>query len=258
LKSIEPSKLKTPYDGVAHEYYEADLHPTCNNFNFLSRIYLQCQLDAIATQESVLETGAGASLLAELLHYRRQSLRGLKITDSSSSMLSYSARWEAEGAELAVLDAEEMELAGQSFDFVVSILGDPYNTLKFWREVGRVLRRNGLVVFTMPSFHWSSRYREAFGAGVLDSADFLLRSGRTICVPSVIPPLQAQIEMMQSAGLQVINFEDLGADRLDGSVMRSSKIEVFGAEPSSLVWGFVARNQGTQPSRDGRPRPDII
>jgi ubiquinone/menaquinone biosynthesis C-methylase UbiE len=229
------------YDVIAQEYYDAQLHPTCSNFNQLSRVYLNRHLDVFLRRRPVLEIGAGHSAVAELLQAAGAPLRGVLITDSSSGMLSHSSKWAAQGAEFSVTNAEHMDATSESFDVLVSSLGDPYNTIQFWAEAARVLRRNGIAIFTTPSFQWAVRYRAVHGHGLLDKAEFRLQDGSQVLVPSKILPLRGQIEMIESAGLVVVDFQDLGADELDGSERRSPKTEVFGNEPSSLIWGFIAR-----------------
>ena len=241
MNSTSPNNGVATYDVIAQEYYDAQRHPTCSNLNHLSRVYLQRHLNALAHRQPVLETGAGDSAVAELLHAAGMSLQGLMITDSSASMLSHSGKWTAQGAELRVADAEQVDSPADSFDILVSSLGDPYNTTRFWQEAARVLRRNGLAIFTVPSFRWAARYRAAHGGGLLDKAEFRLRDGSKVFVPSMIVPLEAQVEMMERAGLIVIDFEDLGADQLGRTESRAPKTDVFGNEPSSLVWGFIAR-----------------
>jgi hypothetical protein len=91
----------------------------------------------------------------------------------------------------------------------------------------------------MPSFQWAVRFREADDAS-LSTAEFLLQDGRRVNVPSVIPPLDEQVKLIENAGFVVTSFESLGADAFDLTEPRSPKIEVFHNDISSLVWGFKA------------------
>ena len=238
MNSTTPNSGFATYQVIADEYYDARRHPTCNNFNRLSRIYLSRHVESLA-QRRVLETGAGSSAAAELLSEAGLPLRGLTITDSCGLMLSHSQKWTAHGAELRVADAEQLDVEADSIDVLVSSLGDPYNTSAFWLEVSRVLRRDGLAIFTMPSFQWAARFRST-QREPLDKAEFRLRDGSAVHVRSIIPPLDAQVEIIERTGLVVVDFEDLGAGQLDAHSL-SPKTQVFGDEPSSLVWGFVAR-----------------
>jgi hypothetical protein len=66
---------------------------------------------------------------------------------------------------------------------------------------------------------------------------------RSVAVPSFILPLDRQVAQIENEGLMVVEFESLGAGHLPLE-RRSPKIEVFGSDTSSLVWGFKAVRQG--------------
>jgi SAM-dependent methyltransferase len=223
------------YDAVAHEYYDLQAHPTCHAFNRLSRLYLERRFPEPWGGEPIIEIGAGASSAASLLHARGYRLEGLRITDNAAAMLQHSERWRAFGAELTHSNADAISADDGSCALLVAGLGDPYNVPAFWAEAARVLRPGGRALFTTPSHEWSLRYR---GDGDARFAEFLLTDGQRLSLPSIVVSLDAQVRMMQAAGFSVIDFESLGAEALHPAEPRSPKLDVFGAEPSSLVWGF--------------------
>jgi SAM-dependent methyltransferase len=233
---------ETSYDALAREYYDPVAHPTCHNFNRLSRIYLERWVPEPWVDRNVLELGAGDSCAAAILHARGYLLNGLEITDASASMLAHSRRWEACGATLALSDATSLNREAASVALLVASLGDPYNLPEFWREAARVTKPGGVVLFTVPSFQWAARFRTLVSSKSVDEAEFKLRDGRSVSVPSFILPLDEQVRMIENAGLMVVHFESLGADALppDG---HSPKIDIFASDASSLVWGFRAIRQ---------------
>ena len=234
---IRPSReqFARAYDLVASEYYDERAHPTCFNFNTLSRLYIQSRFPELRDESPVLEVGAGASAVAPLFAARGHSLGSLKITDASEAMLAHSYRWRQKGADTFVCPADDIPVEDDSFSYVVSSLGDPYNTQNFWRESSRIVKPGGRLIFTTPSFEWSSRFRLK---NAHNSAEFVVAGNRSLVVPSFILPLAEQIQMMEAAGFLCIHFESLGDDRLHSAKILSPKLAVFGEQPSSIVWGF--------------------
>jgi SAM-dependent methyltransferase len=226
------------YDVLAGEYYDAEAHPTCHNLNQLSRAFLARRLTEPWERQSVLEVGSGSSSVAAILHSRGYTLDDLTISDDSESMIAHSLRWQEHGARLLLCSASAIPFREGAFSLVVSGLGDPYNEPQFWREAHRVMSRGARILFTMPSFHWAIRFRGAENPARFAAAEFELRDGSIVDVPSFIPRLEVQIAMMERAGFTVLYFESLGAEALDAEDKRSPKINVFPSGWSSIVWGF--------------------
>jgi SAM-dependent methyltransferase len=190
------------YADVADEYYDPSRHPTSANFRSASGAVVRAWLPA-GDVGTVCDVGAGESLAAEVLAEQGSSLERLTLLDSAPEMLAYSEKWLAQGAKSVVGDAEAMPFGDLEFDLVVASLGDPFNGLRFWREVARVLRPGGHAIFTTPSFEWADTFRGGHHAPP-DAADFLLRDGSHILVPSVVLQERAQIDLVAQAGLSVI------------------------------------------------------
>ncbi|MGC2220925.1 MAG: hypothetical protein WA624_00395 [Methylocella sp.] len=226
-----------PYSAVAEEYYDAQLHPTCSNFNRLSRAFIARHLIKHSAGRRMLEVGGGESTVAPILAATGQPLELLTVSDRSAAMLSHSQRWRSKGVELVVGNAEDLRGWASRAECVVSGLGDPYNTPVFWRQLTAFLPPSGIVIFTLPSFEWAVRFR---GEDLSDicSAEFLTRSGVRLRMPSYIPPLARQVEMMEESGLIVTDFEALGRDQL-GADPISPKLDGAHFE-QSLLWGFIA------------------
>lgn len=230
--------MTSGYEMLADEYYDASAHPTCYNFNRLSRAYLERGIPEPWIDRDVLEVGAGNSCAAAILHARGYSLNGLEITDASSRMLAHSEGWRRFGASLTICDARSIKRSDASVGLLIASLADPYNDPAFWAEIQRVVRPGGTVLVTIPSFQWAARFRATHGdVEVISEAEFILRDGRLISVPSFILPLYEQVQVMEDAGLMIVQFESLGANSLP-SDSHSAKVDVFASDLSSLVWGF--------------------
>lgn len=228
------------YDVLAEEYYDSDAHPTCYNLNRLSRTCLERWIPEHFRCLNILEVGAGDSIVAAIFHERGQRLVGLELQDVSERMLAHSRKWQELGAGTVVSDARSISRADATVSLLVSSLGDPYNVPAFWAEAARVVRPCGLVMFTMPSFQWAARFRTTHGAGSMQFAEFTLRDGRVVDVPSFIYPLAEQVRKIEAAGLMLVQFDSMGVDALSGQDHLSPKVDVFGPDASSLIWGFMA------------------
>ncbi len=226
------------YDPVAAEYYNTHLHPTCHNFNRLSRKYFDDQFKEPPTGQKIVEVGSGESTVAALLHARGCALDCLEITDGSSEMLRHSLFWKSFGAQVRVAAANELYLKESSISILVAGLCDPYNTREFWKQVSNILTGGGKAIVTLPSFEWAVRYRTFKVGGALHEAEFTLSDGRVIALPSYIFPLAEQIKLIEDAGLVLTNFANLGLENL-GDDKISSKVQVFGDELSSIIWGIT-------------------
>lgn len=235
IPKTETASEFATYDPVAVEYYDQTAHPTCFNFNRLSRLYIEQRFPEPWDASGIVEVGAGDSAVAALLHARGYGLEGLAITDASAAMAAHSDRWRAEGATVSVTPAQNLGGSDNRFAMLVSSLGDPYNIPEFWREARRVLKPGGRLLFTTPSFEWSRRFRHETA---LHSAEFLVGGHKVLELPSFVMSLAAQVGMMESAGFSVIHFESLGKDRLHPAEPLSSKLRVFGEDQTSFVWGF--------------------
>jgi SAM-dependent methyltransferase len=217
------------YTDLAPEYYDAVRHPTCANFREASyRLLDQWLASFVRPDTKVLEVGAGASVVADWLSESERTVGRFVATDSSPDMLAYS-RTCVLATYYVVCDAQQLSLPSESFDVVVSSLGDPYNTPLFWGEAARVLRVGGHVLFTTPSFDWALKFR-----GATHAAEFVTSDGSEILVPSYVVPDHEQSQMIQAAGLVLVEgqtVEDTGLR----VTQRSPRLR-----PGRIVSGYLA------------------
>lgn len=227
------------YEMLVPEYYDSVRHPTCANFRQASYSLLKGWVQLLLSQNGrVCEVGPGKSLIAELLTQHGYILDNLFLVDSSPSMLAYSNHGNTHGAKLMLGNAEALPIPSGSISIVVSSLGDPYNSLRFWKETSRILKRGGLALFTTPSYEWAIAYRGECGEDFA-YAEFELANGRKVRVPSIIYPVNEQIRLIESSGLIVEEITHIPLSALDLDEL-SPKLSVLKESKSSVVAGYLA------------------
>jgi hypothetical protein len=117
----------------------------------------------------------------------------------------------------------------------ISILGDPYNSCHLWAEAARVLKPGSSLFFTTPAEEWAHAFR-----GHSREAEFLLRSGQQVRVPSIILRRDDQLKAIESAGLRVedvraINIGDLSPEH------RAPKLLIDRGLSAPVVTAYRAR-----------------
>jgi Methyltransferase domain len=209
-KQLSPSC----YSVVALEYYDPQRHPTCVNFRAASAIYLTEALDCLPTSGMTVDIGAGLSLAAELFIAKNRPLSNLVLCDGSREMLAYSRVYIERGVAALVGDAQRLPFTSSSVALLISSLGDPYNVPAFWHEVSRCLVRGGFCLFTFPSQSWARSFRLASKNERPDSAYFELKGGRSAYVPSFVYSTTRQKQMIECAGLEVLDISSIYADKI--------------------------------------------
>ena len=233
------------YDDLALEYYDVERHPTCANFREASRLLLKTWLlSHDQTGRTIVEVGAGMSLVAEVLAGEGKPLDSLILLDSSPRMLEHSHAWFVRGAHRKIASAEDMQLHGESIDTVVSVLGDPYNTAPFWTQVASILKPGGVVILTTPSFEWASAFRSRETVEKQHTAEFQLKDGRRISVPSIVLREAEQVAVMRQHGLRVIETKDVPLSAI-GSALLSQKLRVLESVERPVATGYVARKESS-------------
>lgn len=228
------------YDNIAAEYYDPIRHPTCANFAELSGAFLAPRIRKRASSASnILEVGAGRSIAAPVVASEGLPYAKLILLDASPRMLEHSREWERRGARLIVADASDTGLMPESVQLIVSSLGDPYNSLRFWWEIERLLEPGGTCLFTTPANEWAERFRAACD---LEAAEFLLANGTTVRVRSDIPRVERQIEIINSARLCVVDTQSFSVGELSQRI--SPKLLVSeSTDRLPIVRGFAVVKQ---------------
>src|SRR5205823_875605 len=120
----------------------------------------------------------------------------------SPGMLGHSRHWARQGAGLEVAPADQLPVLDTSLGLLVASLADPYDDDSFWSEVARVLAPDGRCVVTTPSWLWAARFRDDGRPG--DRAEFELRDGTQVAVPSMIRTPDDEIRLVERHGLCVL------------------------------------------------------
>jgi len=231
------------YELVAQEYYDRERHPTCANFREASRLLFRRWLSRVPNQKLICEVGAGKSLIAEILTDTRRSLDTLTLVDESPAMLDYSQDLKDFGVRLDLASAFALPYDSASFDVVASCLGDPYNSICFWTEVCRVLKPDGICLFTIPSWEWAEAFRERADINSMHSSMFELSDGSQISLPSHIYSQHDQTRLLESANLEVSEVSQVLIRDLSGQKL-SQKLLVRRGADASVVTGYVVRRLG--------------
>jgi SAM-dependent methyltransferase len=242
IKAAFISTTAASYDLVAKEYYDPARHPTCANFREASGIIFHQWLSQLSDEGRICEVGAGKSLMAEILAEETKSLKRLTLVDESESMLHYSGSLKDAGARLVVASALRLPLDPESFDVVASCLGDPYNCTAFWAEVRRVLKPNGICLFTTPSWEWATAFRDSTDSSSMHNSVFELSDGSRISLPSHIYSEHDQVRLIESVGLTVsdvahVPLRDLAEQNLSPKLLTSR------GGDANVVTGYLARSR---------------
>lgn len=228
------------YEILATEYYDSARHPTCANFRQASYFIIDGWLQLLLSQNGrVCEVGSGKSIIAELMTQHGHIIDNLFLVDSSPSMLAYSNHGGVHGAKLILSNAEKLPIPSGSIAVVVSSLGDPYNSPQFWRETSRILKRGGLVLFTTPSYEWAVAFRGE-SEDAFTTAEFELVNGRRVRVPSIIHPIDEQIQLIESKGFAIEEVSHVAISALDRRTL-SPKLSILQKSGSRVVSGYLAR-----------------
>jgi len=188
----------------------------------------------------ICELGAGKSLLAEILTEALRSLDTVTLVDESPSMLAYSRALKEVGVRLDLASVFALPYDSESFDVVASCLGDPYNSITFWTEVRRVLKPDGICLFTTPSREWAEAFREITDTNSMHSSAFDLSDGSQVSLPSHIYPQHDQKRLIESANLAVSEISQVLIQDLSGQKL-SPKLVLRRGVDASVITGYVAR-----------------
>ncbi len=229
------------YEELAGEYYDPTRHPTCHDFRIGSLRLVKRWLLDFPESIRILETGAGRSVVAEILADAGRSMTGLTITDDSPSMLEYSREWSRRGVTLQVASATHLPFNREDVELLVASLGDPYNVPEFWREAARVVVRHGCVIFTTPSHEWATTFRRVTSSA-RDEAEFELRSGRRVRVPSYVRRQAEQVKLVEPMGFTMRAKAEFMRSEL-GTIPVSPKLLVSTGD-LEIVTGFLFERSG--------------
>jgi SAM-dependent methyltransferase len=197
----------SPYDAIAEEYYNPDLHKTSRNFDCATKAaFANAAIRSRLPREGLfLDVGAGRGRVQEFLGVEARRVVQL---DDSARMLALEER---EECVLRIKHrAESLPFLADQFACVSAFLCDAYVGLDFLAEAFRVLRPGGILVGTVPAKKWGVALREAIKCD-LSLARFLTRTEETIFLPSTLLDQDELLAMLQRVGFaaEMINIVPL-------------------------------------------------
>lgn len=195
------------YSLVASEYYNSTLHPTSANLNAATLHGLLQLEDVFLYGNTYCEIGAGKSILAEV--YCKDEWQ-LILVDRSIEMLKYSLLSNGISNTNKIVsfvqgDASSLAFKAESFDGVFGSLADPYNTTAFYSEAVRIIRPGGKLLFSVPDFQWSQRYR-TFKGGSHETIAYPISTGEIIRLSSHVYDYDEQVELLKSSGFDTVEI----------------------------------------------------
>lgn len=205
--------MNASYDLVASEYYDPTLHPTCANFDYLSRRFIEPRVRSLFREgQKLVEVGAGRSIVAPLLVENGHVT--LLLVDESDQMLAHSKQFLGDSVKMVVADARNTAIKANSIDLLVSSLGDPYNTASFWQEVDRILKSGAHCLFTCPAAEWALAFRSSDHC---HEAEFLI-GNKLVYLPSFVLSRADQVEVMRRHNLNVREIVEYQSSDIEGHV----------------------------------------
>lgn len=236
------------YDDLSEEYYDAERHPTCANFYSLSYRWIRKQLSSLPSHfNRCLEIGAGYSIMAKLRSDGFDRVGWLAISDKSELMLNYSRGLAKFYDEALILDIEDTENAkrvcSKDYDLVVASLADPYNGPRLWQTLNQIMATNGRVVFTTPSYEWTTSFRKLEQAGKIDLAEFVSKSGDIIYLRSDVLSAAKQIELCYRHGFRLELLEQVYCDDIPVAELSWKLDRVRGLKMPALTGYMFVRDR---------------
>jgi ubiquinone/menaquinone biosynthesis C-methylase UbiE len=197
-------QLKTSYRLISKEYYNDD-HLTCRLFDELNKkAIINWELSSIChfDYNGILEVGCGRSNIADLDVFKNKRVY---LSDISMDMLINSKnQLKGEDRYLLVSSSTKMPFANKSIKLVFSFLSDAYNFPEFYLEAHRVLKAEGMLYGTIPSFEWAELIRKEYVDKNI--ARFNTDDGTIVDLPSYIDNRENLGKKIYDAGFRKVKI----------------------------------------------------
>ena len=140
---------KQGYNKLAPEFVE-EKRITTANFHELSQDFFRYVMNSkLKKGMKVLEIGVGKGWLRKNFNWPKVDYIAVDIAEMMIKELD----------NTIVCSVEDMPFEDAQFDCVISSLGDPYFYKEALVEISRVLRRDGLFLFSTPANEWARKLR---------------------------------------------------------------------------------------------------
>ncbi len=181
------------YGKVAAEFSE-EKRITTKNFHDLSNTFFQNAIDNyVKNGTKCLEIGPGQGWLKKNFVWPEISYTAV---DISSEMLEY-----VESDKKINSSINALAIADREFDVIFSSLGDPFCFPTALCEIRRVLKEDGVFVFSAPSHSWIESIRQANSKY---KTQFVLESSEIAEVYSFTFSIDTLAELFRLCGLEPI------------------------------------------------------
>jgi len=162
---------RTTFDALASEYNDS-MRLTTANFHDLSRGFFERHVYDAADQDfALLDLGAGTGFVSSLLSHAKGLVLAI---DISFQMLVHALVPDNIQRHKICGSAFALPLGNATVGRIVSSLASSFLRAEALKEVSRVLRPEGLFIFSMPSKAWTDTIR---GLGDLEKTTFVSRAG---------------------------------------------------------------------------------
>lgn len=143
------SKIKNAYNKLGKFYYESRKYKTAGTWFYNENLEMPATLELLGeiNRKKILDLGCGPGFHTKYLIKRGAKVKGI---DFSKELINF-ARKENPSVEFTICNAEKLPYKNNEFDFVLSslVMGHVKNWDKVLKEVKRVLKSNGLFVFSI-------------------------------------------------------------------------------------------------------------
>ncbi len=194
------------YEIIADEYYD-NSHVTSRNFDIATYQFCKKREFVLPKEGLAVELGAGKG---NANRYTKIEYRRIVQTDISISMLLLKPR---EECLLALkCDALKTPFMNNSFSIATAFLYDPYNKPLLYKEIYRILKRNGIFIGTLPHFTWGKTLRKCLGVKQNTTIFKRYRSESeevTVELDSFLMDDDSLIKFINRSGLEIIELHDV-------------------------------------------------
>ncbi len=200
------------YDHLANEYNSVE-HATCRDFDSFSEKLINDYLSEIKVASRILDVGGGTGLFTKMVCENSGLVpKHLDVIDKSPSMLNlYKSKYDRYVNNFFNEPASRFN-KNQPYDFVVSLLCDPFLTNRFLQNLFDLVKPGGHFLISFPHSEWATIVREPENIAI---ATFRDKQGELFHARSLCRPTSNVIENLAQIGfveLEKKEFEFL----LDG------------------------------------------
>lgn len=185
------------YASILPEFYDS-CRPTTANFHQLTLRFWTRIAHKMTNSPRVLEVGVGNGWLMKSFPWHNLDYTGIDVVPSTDPLIHTAS-------------SREIGFESESFDCVISSLADPFLFPASIREIHRVIKPHGLLIFTVPAKEWAIRLRDIESS---DRTAFTLESGRRVEVFSFCVDKIWFEDVLPTYGFKLVDLETMSVGDL--------------------------------------------